>query len=54
MAYLITIKITDRGTASLNGPSAFGHMWYSLDDGSENPPLSFGPKGSETFDFLSI
>ena len=42
MTYLLTIKIVDRDTASLNGPSAFGHMWYSLDDGSENPPLSFG------------
>jgi hypothetical protein len=39
----ITINIAGRGTRLADGTqSATGHMWYSLNDGSGNPPASYG------------
>lgn len=38
-----TIQMAPIDTPLANGDtSALGHMWYTLDDGSGNPPLSFG------------
>jgi hypothetical protein len=43
MAYYLTVNIEAAGTPTASGgSSAAGHMWYSLDDGSGNPPSNYG------------
>ncbi|MDA8124876.1 MAG: hypothetical protein M0009_06810 [Deltaproteobacteria bacterium] len=42
MAYYLTVNIEAAGTPTDTTPSAAGHMWYSLDDGSGNPPSDYG------------
>lgn len=38
----VTIKIANSGTPVVGSdPSSFGHVWYSLSDGS-GEPLSYG------------
>lgn len=43
MTYTVIINIAGRGTPLANGDtSQVGHMWYSLNDGSGNDPISYG------------
>ena len=48
--YTLTVNIAGPGTATDGGPSALGHMWYSISDGTTTQSYGFGPNTPGTFD----